>query len=473
MSSQRWDAVVVGAGPNGLAAAITLVTAGRSTLLIEAKETVGGGCRSAELTLPGFVHDVCSAVHPLALASPVFRRWPLAEHGLALVQPPLPLAHPLDDGTAVLLERSVEATAGNLGIDRAHWRRLMDPLTDDFPALVRDALGPLHLPHHPLTLARFGLPALRPATRLARGRFSGERARALFTGMAAHVMLPLERATTASAGLMLGASAHAVGWPLVRGGSQRLADALASYFQSQGGEIDVNRPISSWADLPPARHYLFDLTPRQLLDIAGERLPALYRRQLGRYRYGMGVFKIDYALDGPVPWTAAGCRRAGTLHLGGTMEEIANAEAQVASGSHPERPFVLLSQPSLFDESRAPAGKHTLWVYCHVPNGSTVDMTERVEAQIERFAPGFRDLVLARQVMYPADFQAYNANYLGGDINGGIQDLRQLFARPTPRLDPYRTPNPAITLCSSSTPPGGGIHGLCGYYAAGSVLRRR
>lgn len=472
MAQQRYDAVIVGAGPNGLSAAIELAEHGYSTLVIEAAETIGGGSRSADMTLPGFTHDICSAIHPLALASPVLRRLPLERFDVEFIQPPAPLAHPLDDGTAILLERSPDATAAGLGPDAAAWRTLMSPLVADFDQIVAGVLGPVRFPSHPLALARFGLSALRSAAGLAESRFGGDRARALFAGMSAHAMLPLESPTTAAAGLLLGLAGHAVGWPVVRGGSQMLVDGIAGYLRALGGEIITGWRVNSLRELPESRVVLFDLTPRGLLDIAGDALPSGYRRQLRRYRYGMGAFKLDYALDGPVPWRDPQCQRAATVHLGGTLTEIAGAERAVARGEHPERPFVLVAQQSLFDPSRAPAGQHTLWAYCHVPNGSTFDMTERIEAQIERFAPGFRDCVIARHVLRPADLERYNANYIGGDINAGVQDIRQIFTRPVPRLDPYATPNPRLYLCSSATPPGGGVHGLCGYFAAKSVLRR-
>ena len=464
------DAVVVGSGPNGLAAAITLARAGRSVLVVERAETVGGGTRSAELTEPGFVHDVCSAIHPLAAGSPFFSELPLAEHGLELVHPDAPLAHPLDDGTAVLLHRSVEETAAGLGADGAAYRRLFDPLVRDADKLLPFLLGPRPLPRHPFAAARFGLPALRSAVGLG-GRFEGERAKALFTGVAAHSIQSLRRMPTASFGLVLSLFAHVFGWPLPRGGSQRIADALASYLSSLGGSIETGRPVGSLDELPQTGVTLLDLTPKGVVDVAGHRLPDRYLRALRRYRYGPGVFKVDWALDGPVPWTAEDCGRAGTVHLGGTAAEIVESEEAVWAGGAPERPFVLVAQQSLFDESRAPAGKHTLWAYCHVPNGSTVDMTERIEAQIERFAPGFRDLVLARHTMGPADVETYNPNYVGGDINGGVQDWRQLYTRPVVRWNPYSTPVDGLYLCSSATPPGGGVHGMCGLHAARAVLR--
>ena len=466
-----YDAVVVGSGPNGLAAAITMARAGRSVLVLEAREAIGGGCRSAELTLPGFVHDVCSAIHPLGLGSPFFKTLPLGDHGLEWIHPPAPVAHPLDDGTAVVIERSVEETAAGLGPDAAAYRRLMGPLSAEWDALAPELLAPLHLPRHPLAMARFGLMAVRSASGFAQARFRGERARAVFAGIAGHSILPLERTATAAIGLVLGALTHAVGWPLPRGGSRRIADALAAHLRSLGGEIRTGSPVESLDALPPARAVLCDVTPRQLLKLAGDRLRGRYRRGLERYRYGPAAFKLDFALSGPIPWKAAGCARAATVHLGGTLDEIAASEAAVGRGEHPDRPFVLLVQPSLFDASRAPAGRHTVWAYCHVPNGSTFDMRARIEAQIERFAPGFGDLVLARSVLTPARLQELNANYVGGDINGGAQDLGQMFTRPVARIVPYSTPVRGLYICSSSTPPGGGVHGMCGYHAARAALR--
>jgi len=469
-----YDAVIVGSGPNGLAAAITLARAGRSVLVREEAETVGGGTRSAELTLPGFVHDVCSAVHPLALGSPFFRSLPLAEHGLQFVHPEAPLAHPLDGGRAVVVERSLEQTAAGLGPDGRAYARLLGPVVSAWEQLGEAILGPLlAVPRHPLVLARFGLVALRPAASLARRAFHEEPARGLFAGAAAHSMQPLERAGTSSFGLVLLALAHVHGWPVARGGSQAIADALASYLRSLGGVVETGAPVDSLAELPLSRLVLCDVTPRELLRLAGDRLSGRYRRALERFRYGAGVFKLDYALDGPVPWAAPECRRAATVHLGGTLAEIAASERAPARGEHAEQPYVLLAQPSLFDLSRAPEGKHTVWAYCHVPNGSTVDMAGRVEAQIERFAPGFGDRVLARSVLGPSELEARNRNYIGGDINAGAADLRQLVARPALRRVPYSTPVPGLYLCSSSTPPGGGVHGMCGFLAARAALRRR
>jgi phytoene dehydrogenase-like protein len=465
------DAIVVGAGPNGLAAAIVLAREGVSVRVVEAAESVGGGVRSAELTLPGFVHDICSAIHPLGIASPLFRRLPLAEHSLEWIEPPAALAHPFDDGTAALVERSREAEAPTLGEDERRWKRLFAPLARGAEPLLEDVLAPLHLPAHPLGLARFGARAALPATTLARLSFRGEKARGLFAGLSAHSMLSLDRPPSAAFGLMLGLLAHAVGWPFPRGGSQRLSDALASYLRTLGGQIETGCRVETLGEVGDARAVLLDVTPRGLLALAGDRLPGRYRRRLERYRYGPGVFKVDWALDGPIPWRSAECARAATVHLGATLEEIAASEAAAFRGEVPERPYVLLAQQSLFDPTRAPAGRHTAWAYCHVPNGSTVDMTGRIEAQVERFAPGFRERILARSALGPADLERHNANYVGGDINGGAATLSQLFSRPVPRLSPYTTPLPGVFLCSSSTPPGGGVHGMCGYHAAQAALR--
>lgn len=470
-SQKHYDAIIVGAGPNGLAAAITLARAGGRVLLLEAKATVGGGTRTAELTLPGFRHDICSAIHPLGMGSPFFQSLPLASFGLEWIQPDLPLAHPLDDGSAVVLQPSLAATAAALARDEAAWRILFGPVVENWGKLAPMLLGPLPFPRHPLALIQLGLRAIWPAAPLARLLFREERAKALFAGMAAHALLPLEAPLTAAFGLMLGALGQVVGWPLPKGGSQQIAETMAAYLRTLGGEIVVDHPVRSLAELPAARAILLDVTPRQLLQLAGDRLPAAYRRQLERYRYGMGVFKLDYALAGPVPWRAPEARRAGTLHLGGTLAEIAASERAIGQGQHPERPYVLVAQQSLFDPTRAPAGQQTLWAYCHVPHGSTVDMTARIEAQIERFAPGFRELILARHVTNPQALEHYNANYIGGDINGGVQDWRQFWTRPTPQINPYATPVKGLYLCSSSTPPGGGVHGMCGYHAAQAVLR--
>ncbi len=464
---------VIGAGPNGLAAAITLAEAGRDVTVYEANATPGGGCRSAELTLPGFVHDVCSAVHPLAVASPFFRDLDLERWGVEWIEPPIAVAHPFDDGTATVLRRSVTETAAGLGADEEAWLSLMRPLLKDADILLPMLLGPFSAPRHPVALARFGLNALQPATFFARHRFEDERTRALFAGLAAHSILPLDEPATASFGLVLALTGHLVGWPIPRGGSQQITGALARRLEALGGRIQVASRIERLDDVGDAETVLFDTSPRQFLAITGDTATGAYRRQLEHYRYGSAVFKVDWALSGPVPWTAPEAHEAGTLHLGGTLDEIAWAEAEVGKGRHPERPFVLVSQPSRFDPTRAPDGQHTLWGYCHVPNGSTEDMTDRIEAQIERFAPGFRDLIIGRSTMGAAQMQAYNANYIGGDINAGRQDLRQLFTRPAVRFDPYSTPDPRLFFCSASTPPGGGVHGMGGYHAAKSVLRRQ
>jgi len=472
MSTPRLDAVVIGSGPNGLAAAVELARAGRGVRVVEAQPTIGGGTRSEALTLPGFVHDVCSSVHPLLLASPFFRQLPLARYGLDLVQPGIPVAHPFDDGTAATLQRSLTATCADLAADGSAYSRLMGPLVAAANGLLKDLLGPLRVPRSPLALGWFGPPALLPATLLARAVFRTERARGLFAGLAAHSILPLERPLTSAFGLMLGSLAHAVGWPVARGGSQRIADALAAHLASLGGQVEASSPVAALAELPAARAALFDVSPRQLATIAGPALPRRYVSKLGRFRYGPGVFKIDWALDAPVPWRAAECSQAGTVHLGGSLEEVAASERAAWQGRVAERPFVLLVQASLFDPTRAPPGKHTLWAYCHVPYNSTEDMTSRIEAQIERFAPGFGQRILGRNVLAPADLERHNANMLGGVIGGGAQDLFQHFTRPVARLNPYSTPNPRLFLCSSSTPPGGGVHGMCGVWAARTALAR-
>jgi phytoene dehydrogenase-like protein len=455
-------AVVVGSGPNGLAAALVLARAGREVAVLEGEETLGGGCRSAELTLPGFVHDTCSTVHSLALASPLLRELPLD-----LAHPEVPLAHPLDDGSAVLLHRSVEATAAGLGVDERAYLHALGPLVRRARPLFAQLLGPPRPPRHPLLLARFALDGLRPA---AWSRFKGERARALLAGVSAHAILPLSAPASAAFGLVLIIGAHAVGWPVARGGSQRIADALAGEVRRLGGTVETGRRVQALDEVAGRGPVLLDVTPRGLLALAGPRLPWTYRRRLERYRYGPGVFKLDWALDGPIPWTAPEAAGAGTVHLGGTLEEIAASEAAVNRGVHPEHPFVLLVQASMFDTTRAPAGRHTAWAYCHVPHGSTRDMTAEIEGQVERFAPGFARLIAARSKMDSAEVERRNPNYVGGDINGGVQDLRQLFTRPVARLNPYTTPLPGVFLCSSSTPPGGGVHGMCGYWAARAAL---
>ena len=466
-----WDAVIVGSGPNGLTAAVTLVMAGRSVLVLEANEHIGGGTRSAELTLPGFVHDVCSAVHPLAASSPAFSALPLQEHGLRWLYPEVQLANPLPDGRCGVVWRDIEQTAEGLGEDGAAWRRQIGSLAEEWDQLAPMLLGPLlRMPAHPLTLARFGVPALLPSRLFGKIAFRTPEARALFASSAAHSFLRLSQPLTSSFGLMLLAAAHAVGWPVAEGGSQAIADALASLLRANGGEIETSRPVRTLADVPATKAVLFDTGPQSIASIAGDRLPARYRARLLKYRYGPAAFKVDYALDGPVPWTAEHCRQAGTVHVVGTAEEAARAEAGVASGHHPERPIVLAAQQSIVDPSRAPAGRHTLWAYTHVPNGSQLDVSERVEAQIERFAPGFRDRILARHVSSPGWFERYNPSYVGGNIAGGSNGGLQLAFRPVIGR-PYRTPDPELYMCSASTPPGGGVHGMSGYHSAHTALR--
>ncbi|HJV66783.1 MAG TPA: NAD(P)/FAD-dependent oxidoreductase [Geomonas sp.] len=462
------EVIVVGSGPNGLAAAVEMARAGCKVTVLETAAIIGGGTRTENLTLPGFWHDVCSAIHPLGAGSPFFRQLPLEEHGLRWIFPPAALAHPFDDGSAALLERELSATAATLETqDGRAYSQLFSPFQDQWQELAPTLLGPvIRLPHHPLLLARFGLHAARSAVSLATGTFDGERARALFAGLSAHSFLPLDKAGSAAFGMVLGILGHAVGWPVAAGGSGAISRALAEYLAALGGKVITGTAVNSLAQFSPRALILLDVTPRQLLNIAGQRFDSGYRRRLMAYRYGPGVFKIDWALSGPIPWRAKECARAATVHVGGTMEEIAASEREIWNGGHAARPFVLVAQQSLFDPSRAPAGKHTGWAYCHVPNGSRFDMTDRIEAQIERFAPGFKELILARHVRDTASYQAYNQNYIGGDINGGVQDLRQILARPVAGPRPYATSDPDIYLCSSSTPPGGGVHGMCGYLAA-------
>lgn len=466
------DAVIIGSGPNGLVAAVELARVGASVLVLEAADEIGGGTRSAELTLPGFLHDICSGCHPMGVLSPALRAMPLAAHGLRWIHPPASVAHPLDDEPAVLLRRSLDDTARELGADAEAYRRRFAPFLSDPHALLADLLGPLRLPRHPLRMARFGLPGLLPATLALRMHFREHRARALLAGCAAHSILPLERPLSAAVGLLFALTGHIEDWPVAEGGSQAIAAALASYLRELGGQIETGRPIRRAEDIPPARVVLFDTSPAQLADIAEPLLPPGYVRRLRRYRYGPGVFKLDLALDGPIPWRDPRCLEASTVHVGGRLEEIAAAEAAVWRGEHPPRPFVMVVQQSQFDQRRAPAGQHTGYAYCHVPSGSDVDCTVAIEAQIERFAPGFRDRILARHSMGPSDFERHNSNYRGGAITGGVADLLQFFTRPVARLDPYTTPNPQLFLCSASTPPGGGVHGMCGYFAAQSARRR-
>jgi phytoene dehydrogenase-like protein len=470
--SGPYDAVVIGSGPNGLAAAIALAQGGASVLVLEADEKIGGGTRTAELTLPGFHHDVCSAAHPLGALSPFFRTLPLEQHGLRWIWPSVSVAHPLDGQPAVLLRPSVDETAKDLGSDGESYKALVSPFLRDIPGLIQDLLGPLRFPRHPLRMARFGMHALRSAVGLARSRFRDPRAKALFAGCAAHAIQPLDHALTSAVGLLFLITGHEKPWPIAEGGSAAISGALASLLAELGGHVETGVRVRGMSDLPPARVYLFDTSPAQLADIAEPVLPAPYLRRLRRYRYGPGAFKIDWALDGPIPWRDAQCALASTVHLGGTLEEIARSERAAWDGEHCDRPFVLLCQQSLFDERRAPPGRHTGYAYCHVPAGSDRDLTEAVERQVERFAPGFKDRILARHTMRAVDFAQYNASYVGGAITGGAADLTQLFTRPVLRLDPYATPHPKLFLCSHSTPPGGGVHGMCGDFAARSALRR-
>jgi phytoene dehydrogenase-like protein len=466
------DAIVVGAGPNGLAAAAALAEAGLSVLVKERNAEVGGGARTLPLTLPGYRHDHCSAIHPLGAGSPFFRTLPLGAHGVRWIEPPVAVAHPFDDGTAALVVRSFEDTGETLGPDGRAWRALLEPLSRRFDLLASEILGGvLRVPRHPLLLARFGISALLPAAGLVRARFRGPRARALFAGIAAHAQLPLDRSPSSAFGLVLAAAAHAVGWPFPAGGAQALPDALAALVRARGGKVETGAEVVSLDGLPPARAVVLDLTPRQVLRVAGARLPERYAERLRRFEYGPGSFKLDWALSGPIPWRAEGCARAGTVHLGGTLEEILAAEGAVFRGEVPERPFVLLVQQTPFDPSRAPPGRHTAWAYCHVPNGFRGDATAAVERQIERFAPGFGALVLARSARGPAALEADNPNLVGGDVGGGANTLLQTVFRPAPRIVPWTTPVEGLYLCSSSTPPGGGVHGMCGWHAARAVLR--
>ncbi len=465
----KYDAVVVGAGPNGLSAAIAIAQAGRTVVVIEGRETIGGGTRTEELTLPGFFHDVCSSVFPMAALSPFFRKLPLKQHGLEWVHPAIPLAHPLDDGTAVIVDRSVEITAKNLGEDADAYCRLMQPIIEGWEELEPLLLGYARMPEKPFAAARFGWHALRSASKLARSLFRGERARALFAGNAAHSILPLDKTPTAAFGLVFAASEHVAGWPFARGGAWKITQALASYLQSLGGEIITGQWVKSLEELPPSRVVLCDVTAKQLAEMAGSRLVESFRVKLRQFVYGPGICKVDWALDGPIPWRAKECKRAGTVHIGGTLEEIEISERASWQGQVCEKPFVLLAQASLFDKTRAPVGKHTAWAYCHVPNGSDADMSRQIESQIERFAPGFRQRILKRSVLTTSQLQARNPNLMGGDITGGAASLGQLVFRPTWRM--YKTPAKGLYLCSASTPPGGGVHGICGHLAARAALR--
>jgi phytoene dehydrogenase-like protein len=467
LSAKKYDAVVVGSGPNGFAAAITLAKSDHSVLMLEAKNTVGGGMRSSDLTHSGCIHDVCAAVYPLGVASPFFKSLELDQYGLEWINSPAPLAHPLDDGSAVLLEHSIDATVESLEADGRAYRKLMGPLVNNWDNLLPDILAPLHFPRHPLALSRFGFVASQSIAYLIFKNFRTKKAEALFAGMAARSKMPLDKSGTAAFGLLLGAAGHVDGWPIVKGGSQNIAEALKKLLVSLGGEVKTGVEVCSLDELPKAKTILLDVTPRQLASIAGTKLPNDYKQQLSQHQYGPGVFKMDWVLDGPVPWKAADCVKAATVHIGGGFSEIAGAEEEVWRGEHPENPFVLLTQPSLFDTTRAPAGKQTVWAYCHVPNGSTIDMSERIEAQIERFAPGFRDRILFRSKRNTVAMEADNPNYIGGDITGGMMSPFNLFLM----TKPYKTPIKGVYICSSSMPPGPGVHGMCGYHAAKMAIR--
>lgn len=469
-SMRKYDVIIIGSGPNGFAAAITLQQQGLSTLIVEGADTIGGGMRTKELTLPGFKHDVCSAIHPMAMASPFLRSLPLREYGLEFVQATYPVAHPLDNGDSGLLFNSLEETAQDLGVDGHTYKKLVLPIIDRWESLALDTMGPLHFPRHPLDLARFGLQALKPATWTA-SSFKTQNAKALWGGVAAHGIQPLSNWATSAIGLVLMAVGHRYGWPIPKGGSQSIADALAAYYLSLGGEIQTGLWLNDLKQLPEHKIVVLNMTPRQILQLQGTRLSRKYRRSLEQFKQGMGVFKIDWALSDPTPFRDIRCQQAATVHIGNTFEEIADYEKNAHVGKVAEKPFVLFAQPSQFDRSRAPAEKHTGWAYCHVPNGSTVDFTAHIENQVERFAPGFKDTILAKSTMDTIDMEAYNPNYVGGDINGGLMDIYQLYTRPTMSFTPYRTSNNNIYIASSSTPPGGGVHGMAGFHAAKLVLK--
>ncbi|MBW3589470.1 MAG: NAD(P)/FAD-dependent oxidoreductase [Actinobacteria bacterium] len=464
-------AAIVGSGPNGLAAAIVLAREGIEVEVFERNDTFGGGCRTDALTLPGFSHDICSAIHPLGVGSPFFKSLDLKQHGLHWVYPQIELAHPLDDGTAVVVKRSVEETAAALGRDEKAYLRMMKPLARNASRLMDEVLRPPRVPRHPLVMAAFGALAVRSVTGLAAAMFETDRARALLAGVGAHSVLPLDRSPTAAYALTLLILAHHVGWPMPKGGSQKITEALLAQLASLGGQAHAGRSIESLGELSRFSAKLFDVAPMNLARIAGNAFPDVYRRRLTGYRHGPGVFKMDFALSGPIPWKAPECALAGTVHVGGTIDEIALSEEQAWNGISPDKPFLILAQPSLFDDTRAPSGRHVAWAYCHVPAGDDFDMSARITDQIERFAPGFRDLILGEHAMAPSDIEARNPNYIGGDISGGVQDWGQLFNRPAGFIDPYATPAPDIFICSSSTPPGGGVHGMCGYFAARSALK--
>lgn len=467
----NYDAFVIGSGPNGLAAAIALAQQGLKVKIFEAKDTIGGGTRTMELMESGFKHDICSAVHPTALSSPFFKSLPLKDYGLEWIHSDFPVAHPLDNGEAVIAEKSFENTLERLGADSKNYRKLFKDFIDSWEYLSKDLFGTLRIPDHPLAMMRFGWYGMFSSNLLSNSFFKLEQTKAYFAGLAAHSILPLENAFTASFGLVLGTTVHSVGWPIAKNGSHSITKALAQFFQFLGGEIELNTHIQSLDEFPSDKPILFDLTPQQVITIADNKIPDPLKDKLLRYNYGPGAFKVDFALSEPVPWLNEDCKKAGTLHLGGSMKEISHSEKEVWKGIHSEKPYVLVSQPSLFDESRAPKGKHVLWSYCHVPNGSTENMEERIINQIERYAPGFRDVIISTSTMNAMDFEKYNPNYIGGDINGGAQNLKQLFGRPLLKWDSYKLPVDHLYICSSSTPPGGGVHGMSGFNAARSVLK--
>lgn len=471
LQKNTYDAIIIGSGPNGLAAGIRLALEGLSVKIFEASDTIGGGMRTAELIKPGYYHDICSAIHPMAVASPFFKKMPLNKYGLDWIHPTRPIAHPLDNESAAVMFNELQETAFHLGDDGDYYQKIIQPIRDNWESLSKDFLGPLKFPDHPFQLAKFGLKGLQPASKF-QSNFKSQRAKALFAGMAAHSILPLDAIATTAIALVFFGTAHTSGWPLPRGGSQSIADAMAKYFESLGGEIETKFHVTSLNVLPESKAILFDLSPQQVSRIVGDRFSSSYKRKLRTFRYGSGVFKADYILNEQVPWKDPECRRAGTVHLGGTFREIAAAEKEVAQGNHPEKPFVLVAQQSLFDKTRTPDDKEILWAYCHVPNGSTFNMTTAIENQIERFAPGFKEIIEEKFTLNTNDFQEYNANYIGGDINGGRQDIRQLFSRPVNLINPYATPADGIYFCSASTPPGGGVHGMCGYHAASLALKK-